>query len=259
MKRNIFDLSGRNVVVTGATSGIGRSTCIAFAEAGANVFAVGRREEKLTALTERLREENVTADYMVCDVADKAQTVKAIEKAEMLFRQVHVLVNAAGTTGETTVGQLDCDEWEREFSVNLMGTVNMCDAVLKNMQKYKYGRIVNVASVNAFAASQTVARHAYNSSKSAVCGLTIGMAATYMKDNITVNTVCPGLFETEMTKHLFENKIVISTYNRQVPAGRPGKPDEMNGAILFLSGDASSYITGQCIAVDGGFLNASYL
>lgn len=259
-RKNLFSIEGRNVIVTGATSGIGAGICKAFAEAGANVFAVGRREERLSELTTSLKQFSVKADYAVCDVSISGQTRQAVKKAALLFDDdIQVLVNCAGVTGEVKVGELDETEWNKEISVNLNGTVNMCDAVLPFMTAKKFGRIINISSINAFVASQTVARHGYNASKAAICGLTTGMAVTYMKDNITVNAVCPGLFETEMTSQIFANKIVLATYNRQVPAGRTGKPEEINGLIMFLAGDSAGYITGQKIAVDGGYLNASYL
>ena len=259
-RKNLFSIEGRNVIVTGATSGIGANICRAFAEAGANVFAVGRRENRLSELTVSLKQFSVKADYAVCDISSREQIKQAVRKASFLFDDnIQVLVNCAGVTGEIKVGELDETEWHKEISVNLNGTVNMCDAVLPFMSKRKFGRIINISSINAFVASQTIPRHGYNASKAAICGLTTGMAVTYMKDNITVNAVCPGLFETEMTSQIFKNKIVLATYNRQVPAGRAGKPDEINGLIIFFSSDAASYITGQQIAVDGGYLNASYL
>lgn len=258
--RNIFSIEGRNVIMTGATSGIGADASRAFAAAGANVFAVGRREERLVALVEELKSFGVKTGYAVCDVSDREQAAAAVRSAADLFEgAIEVLVNSAGVAGRLKIGEMDAAEWQREISVNLTGTANMCDAVLPFMTERRMGRIINVASINAFVASQTVPRHAYNASKAAICGLTTGLAATYMREGITVNAVCPGLFESEMTAEIFENKIVLSTYNRQVPAGRPGMHGEMDGVILFLAGDAASYITGQTIAVDGGYLKASYL
>ncbi|MCR4761219.1 MAG: SDR family oxidoreductase [Oscillospiraceae bacterium] len=258
--RNIFCIEGRNVIVTGATSGIGADVSRGFAEAGANVFLIGRRGERLSGLTEELKAYGVKTGYAVCDVSDRAQTASAVKAAAELFEgTIEVLVNCAGVTGKVKVGEMDAAEWQKEIAVNLTGTANMCDAVLPFMTARRMGRIINVASINAFVASQTVPRHAYNASKAAVCGLTTGLAVTYMREGITVNAVCPGLFESEMTSDIFDNKIVLATYNRQVPAGRPGMRGEMNGVILFLAGDAASYITGQAIAVDGGYLNASYL
>ncbi|HBI86230.1 MAG TPA: short-chain dehydrogenase [Ruminococcus sp.] len=258
--QNIFSVEGKNVIVTGATSGIGADASRGFAEAGANVFLIGRREERLAALTAELKSCGVQTGYAVCDVSDREQVTAAVRAAAALFADaIDVLVNCAGVTGKVKIGEMDASEWQKEIAVNLTGTANMCDAVLPFMTAHKTGRIINVASINAFVASQTVPRHAYNASKAAVCGLTTGLAVTYARDQITVNAVCPGLFESEMTTDIFENKIVLSTYNRQVPAGRPGRRGEMNGVILFLAGDAAAYITGQAIAVDGGYLNASYL
>ena len=142
------------------------------------------------------------------------------------------------------------------MDINVKGIFLMCKYVIPQMKEQKYGRIINVASVNAIVADKpmTLVRHVYNASKAAVLGLTKGMAATYAQNGITVNAVGPGLFESEMTADtLFKHESFMQMYNSLCPASRPGRRGELNGPVLFLSSDACSYTTGQFIVVDGGF------
>ncbi len=259
--QNEFDFTGKNVLITGAGSGIGRSTAIEFAKAGAKVFIVGRRLEKLSETADIMKKFGGKCFIEACDVSNKEDVRNVVTSAEKKMGPIDVLVNAAGVTGVFAVGDIteEKNEWEKQININLNGTAYMSGAVVKKMAERKYGRIVNVASVNAFVTSKTVARHAYNASKAGVCGLTRGMSSTYAGSGITVNAICPGLFKSEMTEKLFSDKFVIATFCRQVPASRVGNLEEIAGPILFLSSDLASYITGQCLAVDGGMSSASYL
>ena len=145
--------------------------------------------------------------------------------------------------------------WDKAFNTNVRGQFFMAKYVVPGMKKQKYGKIVNIASVNAIIADkdEIFVRHSYNASKAAVRGLTIGMAASYAQYGITVNAVGPGLFESEMTKDtLFKSQAFLDGYDRLNPSGRPGRRGELNGTILYLSSDASSYVQGQLIIVDGG-------
>lgn len=256
-----FDFTGKNVLITGAGSGIGKTAAIEFARRGAQVFIVGRRREKLTETTNDIKEAGGKCLAETCDVSDSKAVTAVVASAVKQLGQIDILVNAAGVTDVFAVGDMGEEEakWKKQIDTNLNGTAYMCGAVVEDMAERRYGRIINVASVNAFVTSKTVARHGYNASKAGVCGLTRGMSSTYAGSGITVNAVCPGLFESEMTEELFANKIVMATFNKQVPASRPGREEEIAGPILFLASDFAAYITGQCIAVDGGMSTASYL
>ena len=195
--------------------------------------------------------------YAVCDVSDEGEVSRMMAEVLDRFGRVDIVVNSAGTSGQFAVGNAEAgfDEWRREVDVNLY----VCVAAIPSMLERGWGRIVNIASVNAFLASKTVPRHPYNASKAGVCGLTRGISSTYASAGITVNALCPGLFETEMTQGFFSNSFALSTFNRQIPAGRPGRPDEIVGPILFLASESASYVTGQCIAVDGGMATGSFI
>ena len=247
---NLFDLTGRVAVVTGASSGLGADAARAYAGQGADVALLARRVEKLkTVATGR------KVLVVGCDVTDEEQVRKAIGKVVARFGKIDILLNNAGVAVPGTVEQLTTDEWDKEMNTTVRGAYLVCKYVVPHMRERRYGKIVNISSVNALIADKSplLARHVYNASKAAVLGLTIGMAASYGVDGITVNAVCPGLFESEMTEDtLFKNEEFMRMYNFTDPMSRPGRRGELNGTILYFSSDASSYVTGQHVVVDGG-------
>ena len=193
---------------------------------------------------------------MECDVTDEENVQAAVNKVLSEFGKIDILLNNAGVAVSGAVEDIPSEEWDKEMNVNVKGYYLMSKYIVPHMRRQKYGRIVNIASVNAVVADKVpvLARHAYNASKAAVRGLTMGMAASYAVDNITVNSVGPGLFESEMTENtLFANKDFMNMYNTLTPAGRPGQRGELNGTLIYFSSEACSYVTGQHIIVDGGF------
>ena len=210
----MFDLKGRTVVITGASSGLGKAAVYAYAKAGAAVLITARRFERLEAIREELAAQDYRVEAVACDVREEEQV--------------------------------------RE-TVNLSGVYYFSKHVIPHMKERGYGRIINIGSVNGLVGSKMKPRHGYNASKGGLHGLTIGMAATYMKYGITVNAIAPGLFRTEMTEAVFEDPVSLATYNRLVPAGRAGTEEELNGALLFLSSEEAGYVTGQILAIDGGY------
>ena len=222
----MFDLTDKVAVVTGASSGLGADSARAYAQNGANVVLLARRKEKLEQVA-----------------------------AEISGMGRKVLANNAGVAVRGGVDTLTVEDWDRAMDVNVKGMFIMSKYVVPHMKEQNYGKIVNISSVNALIGDKAdmFIRHSYNASKSAVLGLTIGMAASYGQFNITVNAVCPGLFESEMTKDtLFKSEAFLQGYSAQCPMSRPGKRGEVSGPVLFFSSDASSYVTGQHIVVDGG-------
>lgn len=253
---NLFDLTGKVAVITGASSGLGSDAARAYAAYGANVALLARRKDKLEALAKEIEGLGKKAVAIECDVTNEDNIKKAIDQVINYYGKIDILLNCAGVAVLGTVEQLSSEDWDREMNVNIKGYFLMSKYVIPYMRKQKYGKIVNIASVNAIVADKVpeLARHAYNASKAAVRGLTIGMAASYGVDNITVNSVGPGLFESEMTQDtLFKNKGFMDMYNALDPAGRPSRRGELNGTLIYLSSDASSYVSGQHIIVDGGF------
>lgn len=252
----LFNLDGKVAIVTGASSGLGFSAAEAFAENGASVALLARRKDKLEKAVEEIKAAGGNAMAVECDVTDEEEVQKAVDQVVKEFGTVDILLNNAGTAQQGSVETLTVEEWDKSMNVNVKSMFLMSKYVVPHMRKQKYGKIINISSVNAFVADKEdmFVRHVYNASKSAVRGLTLGMAASYAQDNITVNSVGPGLFETEMTeKTLFASKDFLDMYNKLTPASRPGKKGELNGTLLYLASDASSYVTGQYIIVDGGF------
>ena len=251
----MFDLKGKIAVITGASSGLGADAARDYARLGVNVALLARREEKLEAVAQECRDLGVDAIVAKCDVRDEDQVKAAMQKAFDHYGRIDILLNNAGVAVRGGVDTLTQDEWNLSMDTNVRGIYLMCKYVVPHMIEQKYGKIVNVSSVNAVIADKNdiFIRHGYNASKAAVLGLTKGMAASYGKYNITVNAVGPGLFKSEMTENtLFKSEAFLAGYNAQCPMCRPGKTGEVSGPVMFFSSDLSSYVTGQYVIIDGG-------
>lgn len=251
----MFDFKGQYAVITGASSGLGRDMAIAFAQAGANVAVLARRKEKLEALAQEIEALGVRAIAVACDVADDASVKAAVESITKEFPRIDILVNNAGIAVRGTIDTMTDEEWDRSFDVNVKGIVHTGRYIVPIMKKQSYGRIVNISSVNALVSDKNdpFLRHSYNASKASVWGLTRAMAASYAKDNISVNAIGPGLFASEMTQDtLLASEEFVGYYNHLTPAGRIGDKGELNGAVLFLSSKEAAYVHGNMIFVDGG-------
>lgn len=253
---NMFDLTGKVAVVTGASSGLGADAALAYAEAGADVAILARRIEKLNEVKAGIIEKTgrrVIAAH--CDVTKEEDVKQAIKTVLDTFGHIDILLNDAGVALHGGVDSMSEEEWDKAFDTNVKGAFLTSKYVIPQMKQRGYGKIVNIASVNAVIADKNdiFIRHSYNASKAAVLGLTKGMACSYAKYGITVNAIGPALFKTEMTSDtLFKSEKFLNAYNAMNPAGRPGKKGELNGTVLYLSSDASSYVQGQFIVVDGG-------
>lgn len=252
---NLFDLSEKVAIVTGASSGLGADAALAYAESGANVVLIARRIEKLEAIKQKIEQLGQKGLVLQADVTNEADVKNSIEKVIASFGKIDILLNNAGVAYRGSVENTTTETWNHVMEVNVKGPFLMSKYTLPYMRKANYGKIINIASINAVLGDKnpTMWRHVYNTSKSALHGLTIGMAASYAQENITVNTIGPGLFKTEMTKNSsFNDQQFLKEYAANTPASRTGRDGELNGSILFFSSDASSYVTGQFIAVDGG-------
>ncbi len=252
---NLFDLTGKVAVVTGASSGLGADAALAYAKAGADVVLLARRVEKLNEVKAEIEKIGRKVIAMSCDVTKEESVKEAMEAAFNTFGHIDILLNNAGIAVGGGVHTMSEEDWDKSFNTNVKGIFFASKYVVPHMKEQGYGKIVNIASVNAVIAdkSDVFIRHSYNASKSAVVGLTTGMACSYAQYGITVNAIGPALFETEMTEGtLFKSEQFLQGYNASNPAGRPGKRGELNGTVLYLSSDASSYVQGQFILVDGG-------
>jgi NAD(P)-dependent dehydrogenase (short-subunit alcohol dehydrogenase family) len=251
----MFDLKGKIAVVTGSSSGLGKDAATAYAKEGANVCLLARRAEKIGELAKEIEGLGVKAIAVKCDVTDEEEVKAAVETIVNKFGRIDILLNNAGIAVRGGVDTLSKEDWNKSMDTNVKGIYLMSKYIIPVMKKQNYGKVVNVSSINALLADKNdvFIRHSYNASKAAVLGLSRGMAASYAQFGITVNSVCPGLFESEMTEDtLFKSQEFLAKYNLLCPTSRPAKKGELNGTILYFSSDASSYVTGQHIVVDGG-------
>ena len=253
--KDLFNLKGKVAVVTGASSGLGRSAALAYAEYGADVAVLGIDINKLDDVKEEIEKKGSKAIAIKCDVTNEEEVKTAVNQIIKEFTHIDILLNNAGVAVRGGVETLKEEDWDKSFNVNVKGMYLMSKYIIPGMKERKYGKIVNIASVNAIIADKNdvFIRHSYNASKAAVLGLTTGMACSYAKYGITVNAIGPALFKTGMTENtLFKSEEFLNGYNMLNPSSRPGKEGELNGTVLYLSSDASSYTQGQFIVVDGG-------
>jgi len=246
------DLSGRTALVIGATEGIGRATALAFAAAGANVFAAGLGAARGRSLEEEIRSAGrVQAVFLEADVTREAQVQAVVEQAARRFGRIHAAVNNAGTEGRFgPVHEATAEDFDRLINVNLRGVWHGLKHQIPHMLAHGGGAIVNTASS---AGIQPIANIAlYSASKHAVVGLTKAAALELARANIRVNCVAPGPVNTGLLQRMVAGNVEISAIAESVPMGRISEPDEIARAIVWLCSDAASYVTGHTLAVDGG-------
>lgn len=251
MATGLFDLTGRVAVVVGGTSGIGRAVALGLADAGADVVATGRRRENVDAVAADIVARGRRTISMCADVADAASLTALRDACLRDLGGIDILVAAAGVTKRVPTLQMADADWHRIIDTNLTGVMRACQVFGAPMVERKRGRVITIASLASFVGLHEVA--AYTASKAGVAGLTRALAVEWAPHGVTVNAIAPGVFETDMNRELLKSGRG-QEFLMRTPMKRFGKIEELVGAAVFLASDAGNFVTGQLIAVDGGFL-----
>ncbi len=252
MKDQLFSLEGKVAVVTGGTSGIGRALSLGLADAGADVIATARRKEQVDDTAGEIEARGRRTLRLASDVGDRASLEELLVATLKCFGKVDILVNCAGMIKRTPTLDLPEAEWTNILNTNLTGTLRACQVFGRHMLERGYGRIINIASLNSFVALSEVA--AYAASKAGVASLTRSLAVEWSKKGVTVNAVAPGVFRTDLNAELLDSTPRGQELLMRTPMGRFGKTEELIGATVYLASDSASFVTGQILVVDGGFL-----
>jgi NAD(P)-dependent dehydrogenase (short-subunit alcohol dehydrogenase family) len=247
----LFDLTGRVAIVTGGSRGLGEEMAEGLAEAGASLMLCARRQEWLTPTVDRLRGRGFRVESAICDVSKPSDVQIVVDRTLAAYKQIDILVNNAGVTWGERPEAMPLDKWQKVIDVNLTGTFLFSQAVGRHMLSRKYGRIINVASIAGLRGSVAGPPYAgYAASKAGLMGLTRELAASWGRDGIRVNAIAPGYFHSRMADAVIS--VAEPAIKAASPIPRVGATGELKGVAVFLAADASNYITGQVIVVDGG-------
>jgi NAD(P)-dependent dehydrogenase (short-subunit alcohol dehydrogenase family) len=250
--QELFDLSGRVAVITGGTSGLGHEIALGFATAGADVVASSRRVEQVDAAASEIEALGRRTLRVVCDVLDRASIQRLHDAVIAEFGKVDILVNAAGMAKKIATLDEDEADWSKIIETNLTGTMRACQIFGRTMAEAHYGRIINIASLAAFRGSYQLA--AYAASKSGVASLTKTLAIELAESGVNVNAIAPGVFPTEMSAPFLKGTLRGEEQLMRTPMHRFGKLREVVGPAIFLASEAAGFVTGEVIAVDGGYM-----
>ena len=255
MTKPLFDLSGQTAIVTGTSRGLGQYFARALAQAGADLVLTSRRRETLSAFEQEIKAMGRRAVSLELDVQSQQSIDQMAADAEAAFGQIHILVNNAGCNIRKPALDVTWQDWNQILDTNLRGTFFVAQAVARGMVSKGYGRIVNIGSVTSVFGYAGLAP--YGASRGGVRQMTMSLADDWGKHGITVNCLAPGWFRTEQNKVLYEDKEWVEYLVERIPMKRPGEPHDLDGAVVFLASEASRYITGQTLLVDGGITTGS--
>ena len=249
----MFDLTGRIVVVTGASSGLGVQMAKAFAAQGADLVLMARRKERLDEFARQLGENGTKCLTIQCDVTDSKQVDAAAQTLKDSWGRVDVLVNCAGSAKNAGVLNMTDEEWDFTIDTDLTSLFYVTRAFGNLMKEAGYGRIINIASMYGLIGNTVIDTVAYHTAKGGVVNFTRAVAAELAKFNITCNAICPGYFETELTSEVLRTEFFTNYMKTFVPLGRYGKEGELNAGAVFLASNEASYVTGVILPIDGGY------
>ena len=248
----MFDLKGDVAVITGASSGLGWQMALGFAERGANLVLLARRREKLVELKNKIGDK-VKVLAIKCDVTKTNEIEMAARLTEKAFGKVDILVNCAGASKNSSVLDMTDEDWDFTINTDLTSVFKVTREFANIMKKNSYGRIINISSMYGLVGNTQISSIAYHSAKGGVINFTRATAAELAKYNITCNAICPGYFETELTRDVLNTDEFKEYMQRAVPLGRYGKEGELNAGAIFLASHEASYVTGSVLTIDGGY------
>ena len=247
-----LELNGKVAVVVGGTSGIGRAIAHGFAQAGADVIPTSRRADQVETAAHEIEELGRRSLRVTSDVSDRGSLEHLLSEAIAGFGKVDILVNSAGRTKRAPTVDFSEDDWKAILDTNLTGTLRACQVFGRHMLERESGSIINIASLSTFVALHEVA--AYSASKAAVGSLTKSLAVEWSSRGVRVNAIAPGVFRTALNQKLLDETERGREFLQRTPMKRFGDVNELAGAAIFLASDAASFVSGEILAVDGGFL-----
>jgi 3-oxoacyl-[acyl-carrier protein] reductase len=243
-----INLAGQVAIVTGASQGLGKTIALELASHGARVACVARNAEKLAETVKLISDAGGEAEAVSCDVQVRESVDKVVDDIIEKHERLDILVNNAGITRDTLLPRMSDEEWDDVIATNLRGTFLFSRAASRYMMRARYGRIINISSVSGIMGNPGQTN--YSASKAGMIGMTRSLSRELAGRKVTINAVCPGFIESEMTKALGD--VVMTEAKKRIPAKRLGTPEDVAHAVAFLAGPAASYITGAVLTVDGG-------
>ena len=253
--KNLFDLSGKVAIVTGASKGIGEAMARGMAEFGASVVISSRKQEAVEEVAASFQKDGLEATGIACHVADEDQRQNLVNKTIEKYGRVDILINNAGTNPYFgPIEAMPMPAYQKTMDINLNAPLELSRLTYPHMKKQGGGSVIHISSIEGIHATAGFA--AYNLSKAGLVMLAQNQAAEWGKDNIRVNVICPGLVKTKLSAALWSDENNLKKYKKSIPLQRMAMPDEMAGLAVFLASDASTYMTGSVLVNDGGILHA---
>lgn len=253
--KNYFDLTGQVAVVTGCSTGLGVQMAKALANQGASIVALARRQNMIEAVAKELHEQyGVETLAVACDITDTERVKAAVSEILAHFGRIDILINNAGTGAVAPAEEITDEQFQHEMDIDLFGTFKMAREVARQaMIPAHYGRIINIASMYGMVGNKIAPASPYHAAKGGVVNLTRALAGEWGEKGITVNSICPGYFETPLTKETLQTEFFQNYARTMIPMARYGKEGELDSAAIFLASPMSTYVNGVILPVDGGY------